>query len=402
MNNNEILDRIRLMMKYELSKTLNENIESSKTLLNEETTCPNPISYEEVRDLAELAEEAIDDIGNWTFSKSLTSSAEDSRDILKAVKSCDGKTTYDDLQGKCRPALEVLQEIYKELNKRDFVGGKGTLMDGVNYCIREDLSVESNRNCELARKILKNPSPTTTTPTPEPTKTPGTTTPGTTTPGTSTPGKNTGGGDKSNYPTPPSELKDIDGVKKFQDWLDEKYVGWHDKYSVLNKNVKRGYGRFGPRTSKWWKLLKDCYLNGKNCLPSLTGSTSGTTSGTTSASTQTTLKPIVIGGKEMPLPGEIKQEPIKYEPRLPKIDASSASESQIEGQKLFNYYNELGYIKMEGNRIKIKEKGVKRNTPKIDIPTSDVEKINEFLLSQGYRRIPKEHRDDKFVWKKII
>jgi hypothetical protein len=77
------------------------------------------------------------------------------------------------------------------------------------------------------------------------------------------------------------------------------------------------------------------------------------------------------------------------------------AKQQLEGQKLFNYYNEMGYVKTEGNRIKLKEKGVKRNTPKLDIPTADVEKINTFLLSQGYRRIPKENRDDKFVWKKL-
>ena len=52
----------------------------------------------------------------------------------------------------------------------------------------------------------------------------------------------------------PSELKDVEGVKKFQDWLDKNYEGWHDKYKVLNGNVSRGYGKFGPRTNKWWKL----------------------------------------------------------------------------------------------------------------------------------------------------
>jgi hypothetical protein len=59
----------------------------------------------------------------------------------------------------------------------------------------------------------------------------------------------------------PSELKDIEGVKKFQDWLDKNHSGWHDKYKVLNSSVPKGYGKFGPRTNKWWKLQRVNYLN---------------------------------------------------------------------------------------------------------------------------------------------
>jgi hypothetical protein len=63
-------------------------------------------------------------------------------------------------------------------------------------------------------------------------------------------------------PQIPSELKDINGVKAFQDWLDENKAGWASGYAngVLNK-LGKGYGRMGPRTTKAWGLFKDEYLN---------------------------------------------------------------------------------------------------------------------------------------------
>lgn len=50
----------------------------------------------------------------------------------------------------------------------------------------------------------------------------------------------------------PKELKDIEGVKKFQDWLDKNYAGWATGFSGGILNKAGGYGRFGPRTSKAW------------------------------------------------------------------------------------------------------------------------------------------------------
>jgi hypothetical protein len=64
----------------------------------------------------------------------------------------------------------------------------------------------------------------------------------------------------------PSELKDIDGVKKFQDWLDINHPGWHMKYGTLNKNLLRGYGKYGPNTTRAWnnQSYKDEYLKTSN------------------------------------------------------------------------------------------------------------------------------------------
>jgi len=62
-------------------------------------------------------------------------------------------------------------------------------------------------------------------------------------------------------PPIPTELKNIDGVKKFQDWLDTNKAGWATGYpnNILNKSGK-GYGRMGPRTQKAWGLYKTEFL----------------------------------------------------------------------------------------------------------------------------------------------
>jgi hypothetical protein len=66
-----------------------------------------------------------------------------------------------------------------------------------------------------------------------------------------------GGGGGTTQTTMPSELK---SVTEFQDWLDKNKPGWHDKYNTLGKNTAKGYGKFGPRTSKAWSTYKDEYL----------------------------------------------------------------------------------------------------------------------------------------------
>jgi hypothetical protein len=69
-------------------------------------------------------------------------------------------------------------------------------------------------------------------------------------------------GKQQQAPTIPKELVDIEGVKKFQDWLDKNKVGWATGFpgEVLNK--ASGYGRFGPRTTKAWASYGPEYLKG--------------------------------------------------------------------------------------------------------------------------------------------
>lgn len=62
----------------------------------------------------------------------------------------------------------------------------------------------------------------------------------------------------------PKQLKDVKGVQDFQNWLDQNYPKWHEKYGILNQSVSKGFGKFGPRTNKWWKSVGKDYLNIRN------------------------------------------------------------------------------------------------------------------------------------------
>ena len=68
-----------------------------------------------------------------------------------------------------------------------------------------------------------------------------------------------------NKKTPiPTELKDSNGVKLFQDWLDTNAKNWATGFTngVLNKGA--GYGNFGFRTKNAWTLYGKEYLQSLN------------------------------------------------------------------------------------------------------------------------------------------
>ena len=77
---------------------------------------------------------------------------------------------------------------------------------------------------------------------------------------------------KPKQSTVATELKDVDGVKKFQDWLDQNKTdvqlgdgkGWATGYTGGALNKGNGYGNFGPRTTKAWSQYKSEYLGGGN------------------------------------------------------------------------------------------------------------------------------------------
>jgi hypothetical protein len=70
-------------------------------------------------------------------------------------------------------------------------------------------------------------------------------------------------GDKVNQKTPiPSELKNIEGVKLFQDWLDLNAQDWATGFTNGKLNKGTGYGNFGPRTQKAWNTYGRRFLSG--------------------------------------------------------------------------------------------------------------------------------------------
>jgi hypothetical protein len=69
-----------------------------------------------------------------------------------------------------------------------------------------------------------------------------------------------GGGQTSGGSQIPPELGNTQGVMAFQDWLDKKTKSWHKKYGKLYGDRSKGYGIFGPNTSKAWEDYKIFYL----------------------------------------------------------------------------------------------------------------------------------------------
>jgi hypothetical protein len=69
-------------------------------------------------------------------------------------------------------------------------------------------------------------------------------------------------GKQQQAPAIPTELKDIVGVRKFQDWLDTNKAGWATGFPDGKLSQAGGYGRFGPRTTKAWASYGPEYLKG--------------------------------------------------------------------------------------------------------------------------------------------
>lgn len=123
-NPEEALQRVKLMMGYDLKKTLKENVNSISTVNEQAQTCPNNISYS---DLRSLAEETGKKAFNMTSGFARMGSGEEkARFILDAVKQVIGKNTYDDIDEKCVPAKDVFDKFFIKASKSlfGFSGGK--------------------------------------------------------------------------------------------------------------------------------------------------------------------------------------------------------------------------------------------------------------------------------------
>lgn len=75
----------------------------------------------------------------------------------------------------------------------------------------------------------------------------------------------------------PAELKDKNGVMVFQNWLDGNHAGWATGYrdGILKQGANGGgYGSFGPRTQKAWSQYGKEYLT--KPAPEVVNNTPGT------------------------------------------------------------------------------------------------------------------------------
>jgi hypothetical protein len=214
-------------------------------------------------------------------------------------------------------------------------------------------------------------------------------------------GKTDGGGGKTdgeNQSTIPTELKDTDGVKKFQTWLDSKHAGWHSKYGTLNDNTLRGWGKYGPNTSKAWSQYKDEYLNGLTGseTTNTTGSTTNTTGSTTNTTGSTTDN---INQTNAGLANMIKTSDNKPQELTPEIKQLIDRGKEIY-TTLYDNYNAEGqpkpFIKSSGNRLKYKGQLLSQG---------DLDALNQYIKSLGYefmkqkdKRYVSGEKDEKYVW----
>ena len=113
----EALEKIKLGMKYDLSKTLNENKKSvSKQIVSEQTAgCQNTMEKSEVTEFATIA-------GNATYQLRTTvarmfNQQESADEILDSVKQIKGKNVIDPTTGECVPAKSLFEKRWKVANK---------------------------------------------------------------------------------------------------------------------------------------------------------------------------------------------------------------------------------------------------------------------------------------------
>ena len=81
----------------------------------------------------------------------------------------------------------------------------------------------------------------------------------------------------------PTELKDTEGIKKFQQWLDTNKAGWATGYKGGKVGNQKGFGLFGKRTSNAWNQYGQEYLKSTGTVSTAPGSvvTTNTTTVTT-------------------------------------------------------------------------------------------------------------------------
>lgn len=111
-NPQEALERVKLMMKYDMSKTLNEN----KSIIFEQVNCPNAISDDEME---EICNEMWDNLQGlqMIFVRMFKDKKDNAKNIFNSINDLIGKNHKDDLTGQCEPAIKSFKKFYKERAK---------------------------------------------------------------------------------------------------------------------------------------------------------------------------------------------------------------------------------------------------------------------------------------------
>ena len=191
----EALERVKLMMKYDTSKTLNENLKVSNLLINEEEKNPNTLTdsdligstnwfrtyIQSVSDFSILGLPNIFDIigvnlpnlisGRRQGMKGVVDALDgfvDSKDltyVLTVIKGLDGKCYYDDIEEKTISATERFLQLYQEDEGEDLktdVNNVGTRTlptgtDKIKRQIAKTIDAQIAKGCSSTQKNTVNP-----------------------------------------------------------------------------------------------------------------------------------------------------------------------------------------------------------------------------------------------------
>jgi hypothetical protein len=246
----EKLERIKLFMKYDSSKTLNENKQVSEQTFAGTAGYPTTTTSSTTTDQRTPIQKLADD-----FYYAAAGAGTDADGMVKAVQKIKSPAEFWEVDSflKTRPKkLDFAQTIndefeydnFEEVNKiTDHLKKLGV---GAEFT---KLSNSQGTKTFKSNSFKITSAPVTTTQTDNTTK-------------ASTDAKTEKETQKAtqNKIAQPAELKD---VKAFQDWLDTNHPGqWHRKYQKLESKPERGYGKFGPNTLNAWnnKEWRDAYL----------------------------------------------------------------------------------------------------------------------------------------------
>lgn len=178
----------------------------------------------------------------------------------------------------------------------------------------------------------------------------------------------------------PQELVNVDGVKKFQDWLDTNKAGWAKGYPGNVLSGGKGYGNFGPRTKKAWDLYgKNEYLKPTEQPSPISQEEIITIN---SADVKTTTEPTKID------PTQIKTIPQQNQ-QTGGISPDSYYKNLVDLNLIDPLTDESG---REYNRIKFKG----------DAKPEVIQFLDGYLSGKGYQRLKEKNKGYgvKIVWVK--
>lgn len=228
----ESLERVKLMMGYDLKNTLKENVNKIGVSLNEQTV---PGSDSVNRTQTTQTAKSEEDIIASQLIQASQGFGTDETAIVNATKKIKNSNQFNKVNEILKSKgnkLDFEQIINDEFGKDDGNDLKEIISHLKTIGINSEATInDAGIFREGSFKITVGQTPT---------------------------GKSSQGVKKPAVKVP-AELKDI---KSFQDWLDTNKAGWATGYpnGILNK--AGGYGKFGPRTQSAWAKYKDEFLKG--------------------------------------------------------------------------------------------------------------------------------------------